>query len=236
MVQAAADAADLDHPGFIGRVREILAARLLHPLLPPGVDIGTGKITDSEGTLSSETDLIIFSRSTLPPLIYGHMTGVFPVESCIYAIEIKSKLTASELKDSLEKVRRLRTLRYLYSFYPLNFVQPVGPPSSIVIPVLFAFDSDLDVGSEVARYRRYDKEADESPMLPIICIPGRGYWYFSANGPSPRWLFHSPTPDYDEVIDFIGGVTNTIPTELWKKGQPYYGYYIMQPNRSGEAC
>lgn len=236
MVQAAADAADLDHPGFIGRVREILAARLLLPLLPPGVDIGNGKITDSEGTLSSETDLIIFSRNTLPPLIYGHMTGVFPVEACIYAIEIKSKLTAGELKDSLEKVRRLRTLRYLYSFYPLNFAQPVGPHSSVVIPALFAFDSDLDVGSEVARYRRYDREADKSPLLPIICIPGRGYWYFSAAGPSPRWLFHFPTPDYDEVIDFIGGLTNTIPTELWKKGHPYYGFYIMQANRSGETC
>ena len=32
----------------------------------------------------------------------------------------------------------------------------------------------------------------------------------------------------DEIIDFIGGLANTIPIEIIKKGQPYYGNYIMQ--------
>jgi hypothetical protein len=237
-LQAAASAIDLDHAGFRGRVREILTARLLRPILPPGIDIGTGKITDSEGNLSAETDLVIFSRGTLPPLIYEHTTGIFPVEACVYSIEVKSVLTASELQDSLEKIRRLKTLRYLYSFYPLNFVAPIGPPSSIVIPALFAFNSDLNLDgtSEIDRYRKYDASANTAPLLPIICIPGRGYWYFGATESGPRWLYHPPTSDYDEIIDFIAGIANTIPTEIWKKGQPYYGNYIMMPDRKGVTC
>jgi hypothetical protein len=237
-LQAATDAMALDHAGFRGRVREILTARLLRPILPPGIDIGTGKITDSQGSLSSETDLVIFSRSTLPPLIYEHSTGIFPVEACIYAIEVKSVLTASELQDSLEKIQRLKTLRYLYSFYPLNFVRPIGPPSSIVIPALFAFSSDLSPEglSEIERYRKHDASANTSPLLPIICIPGRGYWRFGATESGPRWLCHSPTPEYDEVIDFIAGISNTIPEEIWKKGHPFYGNYIMLADRNWTTC
>ena len=35
----------------------------------------------------------------------------------------------------------------------------------------------------------------------------------------------------DEGIDFIGGVANTIPIEILKKGQPYYGNYLIESKR-----
>jgi hypothetical protein len=232
-LQAVANATHLDHAGLRGRVREILTGKLLRPILPPGVDIGTGKITDAEGNLAAETDLIIFSRATLPPLIYEHTTGVFPVEACIYAIEVKSVLTAAELQSSLEKTKRLKMLRYLPSFYPLNFVNPVGPACSVVIPVLFAFSTDLSPSgvSEIERYRKYNESADMAPLIPVICIPKSGYWRFGAFESSQRWLHHSPTADCDEVMEFVGAIANTIPTEIWKKGQPYYGNYIMRLDR-----
>ena len=149
---------NLDHAALRGRVREIFAENLLRPVLYPGIDIGSGKIVDSAGNLSAETDIVIYSRSTLPPFIYGHSTGLFPIESCIYAIEVKSTLTATEIRTSIDKIKKLRQLRYLYSFYPLNFVQPFGPACSCVIPVLFAFSTDLseDGKSEIERYRELD--------------------------------------------------------------------------------
>ena len=96
----AASASNLEHHVLEGRVREIFAEELLKPILYPGVEIGTGKIVDSVGTLSAETDLVIYSRNTLPPYVYGHDIGVYPIESCIYAIEVKSTLTAQEINYS----------------------------------------------------------------------------------------------------------------------------------------
>ncbi|MBW2738156.1 MAG: hypothetical protein JRE64_04755 [Deltaproteobacteria bacterium] len=230
-LKAFADIGDMDHSGLKGRIREIIAAKLLKPILPPGVEIGNGKITDSFGNLSAESDIIIYSRKTLPPLIYGHATGLFPVEACIYSIEIKSILTASEIKDSLNKARRLNALRYRETFYPLNFLKPIGPPSSFVIPALFAFSTDLseDGLTEINRYRKYDANADSNPLIRIFCIPKRGYWWFKPDEPGEKWIHHTPTSDFDEIIDFVGGIANTIPIEIIKKGQPYYGHYIIEP-------
>lgn len=225
------DASALDHSGLRGRVREITAEKLIKPIISPGIEIGTGKITDSTGTLSAETDLVIYSRQTLLPLIYGHSTGLFPVESCVYAIEVKSQLTATELQTSIEKFKRLRSLRYLESFYPLNFINPIGPACSFVIPALFAFSTDLSENgkTEIERYRENDNAADESPIIPVLCIPGRGYWWFCPSEPGKKWIHHPATEDNDEVIDFLGGIANTIPVEVIKKGQPCYGNYIITP-------
>jgi hypothetical protein len=229
-LQSFADIDDVDHSGLKGRIREIITEKLLKPILPPGVETGYGKIIDSQGNQSAETDIIIYSRLTLPPLIYGHSTGLFPVEACIYSIEVKSLLNATEIQDTLKKVRRLKSLRYLNSFYPLNFIKPIGPPSSFVIPALFAFGSDLsdDGISEIERYRKYDPNADTAPLVPVICIPRKGYWWFNNNEPDKQWFHHQPNQDFDEIVDFIGGLANTIPIEIIKKGQPSYGNYIIQ--------
>ena len=43
------NSAALAHPGLIGTVRQLFIDDLLTPLIPEGVRIGTGKITDAEG-------------------------------------------------------------------------------------------------------------------------------------------------------------------------------------------
>ncbi len=72
----AADCRGLDHQGLVGEVRQILVENLLKPLLPEGVQIGTGKITDSMGRLSAQTDVIIYDRRTVPPVLYDEKRSV----------------------------------------------------------------------------------------------------------------------------------------------------------------
>ena len=220
----------LDHPGLTGRAREVFVKDLLKPILPPYVELGSGKISDSEGRLSPEIDVVVYSAATLPPLLFDVGFGVYPAEACIYAIEVKSILTAGQLRDSLEKHRQLRQLTYLPS--ALNKVyQPIGPPSPAVIPALFAFGSDLgpDGKSELERYRELDPEADISPVTPILCVAGRGYWWYKPNEPAEKWINHSPTQDHEEIIDFLGGVANTIPDQVAFKGRPRFGHYLLRP-------
>lgn len=232
-LQSFENAARIDHSGLKGLVREILTEKLLQPILPPGVEIGTGKITDSLGNLSAQIDLIIYCRTTLPPLVYGRSTGLYPVEACLYAIEVKSILNSQELKNSIENFKRLRTLQYVQSFYPFNPIRPIGPACSSVIPALFAFSTDLAKGgkSEIDRYYDIDSLAREAPIIPIICVADRGYWWFQSNDSGKKWNYYPPSEEHDEIIDFVGGVANSVPIEILKKGQPYYGYYVIKPRK-----
>ena len=80
-IEEAKSAALLAHPGLTGRVREIVAATLITPMLPAGFEVGTGKIVDNSGHQSDEVDLVIYNRGVLPPVMYSERDGVFPVES-----------------------------------------------------------------------------------------------------------------------------------------------------------
>src|SRR3954453_411923 len=99
-IAEAESARSLDHTGLTGTCREIVLDVLLRPFIPPDYVISSGKITDSRGTLSLQTDLIIHNPRLLPPILYKHdgREGTFPCEACFYAIEVKSTLTAGEVQ------------------------------------------------------------------------------------------------------------------------------------------
>jgi hypothetical protein len=139
-------------------------------------------------------------------------------------------LSADQLWDAIEKHRLLKQLQYLPSALN-NIYKPIGPPSPSVIPALFAFGSDLvpDGKGELARYRELDPEADTSPAIPVLCVAGRGYWWYKPNEPAEKWINHPPSEDNDEIVDFLGGVVNTIPDNVVLKGRPRFGHYLLRP-------
>jgi hypothetical protein len=218
----------LEHAGLTGRAREIFVQQMLEPILPPYVEFGSGKVVDSRGHTSAETDVIIYSRQTLPPLLFERGFGVYPAEACVYAIEVKSRLTVHELSTTIEKLRRLREMKYLPAALDYAY-QPIADPSPPVIPMLFAFDTDLKTKDELKRYRELDEEADSNPAVPIFCVAGRGYWWFKPNEPAEKWIKHRPTDGHEEVLELIGGIANTIPKQIVAKGSPRFGQYIIEP-------
>ena len=187
-LQEAEACARLQNPGMIGQVRQILVEHLLLPLLPEGVRVGTGKITDSKGNLSAETDVIIYDRRSVPPLMYDERNGVFPLESVYYAIEVKSVLTADEFERSLANGQKLRSL--------------VGPqPHS----VLFAFGSNLKVSKDSERFIQHQKHMIVPLPISIFCIAGREYGYWDN-----RWNLFAAPGNNDEIAAFVVGVINTL--------------------------
>lgn len=204
-VKEAENAAEIEHPGLVGRIRELSTSHVFGPLLPSGFEMGTGKICDRERTLSKEVDLIIYNKSVLPPVMYSKRDGVFPIEACFYAIEIKSQATASEIRDAIGKGREILKLDYAGRVKEDRLKN-----LSLAVPTFFAFGSDLsDSGmSELQRYAKYDSEWKERPILKAMCVVGRGYWYYSFE--DNCWFFHPPTPTHDEVIDLVSGVVNTL--------------------------
>lgn len=223
-----ADTALVDHMGLRGRVREIVAGDLLTHVLPAPFEIGTGKIVDSNGVQSAETDVIVYSKSVLPPILYSPRDGVFPAEACFLALEVKSRLSAAELDDTIGKAKRLREISYIPGVHSLDH-EAIPHGLTPVISALFAFDSDLVGKSELDRYAERDPDWQENPLVRAICVVGRGYFWFSLE--RAAWIVHPATDDAEEVVEFLALASNTCVHSLQRRGRPRLGKYLMTERR-----
>lgn len=224
-IREAHDASLHDHHGVRGRIREIVVERLIRPLLPMSFAVGSGTIVDAAGKSSAETDVVIYSRELLPPILYSERDGVFPVEATLFAIEVKSRLSASELQDAVQKARRINSLTYMSGYYDdrgnpeLHLVRKIQP-------FLFAFSSDLTRGgkTELQRYREVDPVDDAA--IPNICVVGNGCWLQEDTG---GWLHQSGTEDHQEVVFALATIINSLHRILSSRGQPRLGWYLLPP-------
>ena len=67
-------------------------------------------MTNPEGDQSNQTDIISYDNRVIPPFIKEQNLGVYPVESVVAAIEVKSQLDKSELLRSEKNAKRLHSI------------------------------------------------------------------------------------------------------------------------------
>jgi hypothetical protein len=100
--QSEALAESIKHNGSRGAAREIFIKEFLTPFLPPHIGIGTGEVINHLGMSSAQVDVILYNRGRVPPILIGESDlGIFPWESVIATIEVKSVLTAKEVRGSI---------------------------------------------------------------------------------------------------------------------------------------
>lgn len=225
------EAARVEHPGLKGRIREIAAKRIFEPILPEDFKIKvSGKIIDHTGFQSSEVDLVIYSKKKLPSIMYGEEDILFPAESVFYAIEVKSRLTAGEIRDAHSKAKNiLNNIQYMHGFYDEDN-RPIQHQITKIIPALFAFSSDLaPTGkTEIDRYKE-NLEENEKPTIFAICVIGRGYWDYVEK--FNKWLARLPSPNFDEAIEFAAHIANSLHKADLKRGYPRIGNYLVLEGR-----
>ena len=122
----------IDHRYQKGFAREALVKTAIEPWFGPSVSIGSGfvinsytNLDDQRGGTSSECDNVIFWPDLMPNLILGGTDGpsLFPIEGVASVVEVKSKLTTTELRNALESLptsTRLKMLSGLPSSSPLG--------------------------------------------------------------------------------------------------------------------
>ncbi len=149
--------------------------------------------------------------------------GIFPAESCLYNVEVKSQLNSTELKRSIAGAKSVQELDYLPTQYHTGTKTETGSPA-LPISALFAFGSDLegDNKTELDRLLDNDPDGGDNPAIRVLCVVGKGCWYYGSDG----WKNFLATEDHDEVLNFLAGTSNTIPGFLAAKGQPQFGDYI----------
>lgn len=221
----------ISHQGLKGKARELFVERLFRSLMSNEFKFGSGVITDRFGNQASETDVILYSPEILPARDAEETVGIFPIESCIYSIEVKSRITSTEIDDAIKKGQALDKLD---AFYFVNR----GPLSTRPITVLFAFSSDLKSGPE-EEFKRFKERIDVAgigslgvPPIRVLCVVGKGYWYYgpATNDPTFGWRQTSASGQYQfaEVLSLASGILNTIRIEKPQRVGLPFGHYLLE--------
>jgi hypothetical protein len=232
-IQAAIGAAKastgISHRGMKGEIREILVKDLLRPLLPSDLGVGTGQIISALGETSSQQDIVLYDRRILPPLIFEERMGLFPIESVLFAIEIKSTLTAAELDKSNKAAEALLKFQLQSGRFD-TADQPMAHPLRRPVYAVFAFDSDLVPSgkTELERYRELcgsdvTLTRVDGPPVRLVCVVGRGCWTWMRQD----WGSWQSTYPLQEVVRFIAIVMNTYREVARDRGEPRLGTYIL---------
>ncbi|MEU4980843.1 DUF6602 domain-containing protein [Streptomyces sp. NPDC021969] len=101
----------IGHAGEQGRENELSLARLLENLIPRRLGIGSGVVIDKENGRSKQTDIIIYDLADQPTLMAQSTQVIFPIEVVHATIEVKTTLTADEVKDCAEKKESIDSLK-----------------------------------------------------------------------------------------------------------------------------
>ena len=97
----------LNHKLTKGELRELFASNILTHFLTQQYGIGTGIIINQDKVQSNQTDIIIYDNRILPPFIKEQHIGVYPAESVVGVIEVKSRLDKKAILDSEKSAKRL---------------------------------------------------------------------------------------------------------------------------------
>jgi hypothetical protein len=216
-------ASEMDHLYLRGKLREIAVSGFIKPWLTSKFATGSGKIADCNGKLSNEIDVLIYANDVVPAVIYSDDGfGLYPCESCLATIEVKSKLNATELKSALESSVLISQHHMEFQSGKLNEAGTQTIPHGFIETArcLFAFSSDLTNQTELDRYKEYADPLNHK-RLDVICVVGAGCWVYKRldNGEN-QWELFPANDDFDEVIAFCSILSSSLVGIYRDRGSP----------------
>src|SRR6266550_513264 len=106
----------IQHHGLRGRFREILIANLLAPWLPPFCKCATGMIIEAKNKSrrSTQDDILVIDPSLSPPVFASTdgPEGVFLLNSVLFRIEVKSRITRQGLSDFIDSSLEITNMQF----------------------------------------------------------------------------------------------------------------------------
>lgn len=197
----------IDHNWIKGRLREILLSQIIEPFLPPSVAALTGTIVSEDGRrreARNQDDIVLFSRERAPVLLELGEQCVMPVGGVMMHVEVKSTLTAGDIRDAVAAACELSEM------------------SSGTAPgaIIFGLTSDAEKKSEAERLLDVLRDEKVVPRpgqatspIQCICVADRGLWTLSeANGRSGWWFV--PIEEERHLLTLVSLVSNTMYREF----------------------
>ncbi|HVT85240.1 MAG TPA: DUF6602 domain-containing protein [Chitinophagaceae bacterium] len=235
-INESALARELDHASLTGRLREIVLDDLITPLLNNNYSSGRGKVIDYKGTQSKEIDICIYSPQLIPPVFFTQKEklGIFPIESVLNCIEVKSNLTKANIENAYAKFRFLEDSLVMTSGYHDSYETPLSHVFVKQKYDIFCFDTFLkkyDPGTILSIYKKIDPGWNRNPLITSICLAGKGWLCFTVKG----WLhmsFDQVNNINEEIIGYLCTLVQSLPNVLQTRGNPRIGYYLTDPAKT----
>ncbi len=211
---------ELEHKYLIGKYKEILLGQLINPFLASQYNTGSGKIVDFQNHISSEVDIVIYSKGLIPPQLFSSGFGVYPSESVLSCIEVKSNLDGAELKSVFDKYKKIKNeIKYSAGKFDKHD-KPINHLLSNFSRDVFAFKS---IDNIFNKYKEIDTAWDsDEPIVNSFCVVGRGWWGFC----DKKWKFVPADEHHEEVIKFLSTLINTLPKVAKSRGCPRIDQYL----------
>lgn len=86
-----------------GTAFELRLKNLFSKMIPSFCSISNGWIIDKKGKKSDERDLLIYNKDKAPQFLFDIGTGIFPLESIEYDIQVKNSISDGNFKQAYEK-------------------------------------------------------------------------------------------------------------------------------------
>lgn len=188
------------HAGESGAEAELILKAFLKDRLPRRFDIETGLVVGQDGTVSRQTDLIIFDALNSPVYRKGPKTHILPRDNVAAVIEVKSKLNKDQLKDAAKKIASVKKLKPT----PItNIDQPVTFSDMIMTNTLgcvFAFDSYTSLVTLADNLKEINSDYDSPDWIDLVVVLDQGYIGYAIQPPFgqnfPGWFGGTCADDF----------------------------------------
>jgi hypothetical protein len=100
----------ISHAGERGAQREETLKQFLEVYLPKKCGIGSGQIMNSRDSVSRQCDIVIYNALECPLLLTGKGYQLFPIESVLAVIEVKSSLNSKSIPECVENISSVKLL------------------------------------------------------------------------------------------------------------------------------
>jgi len=222
---------NVSHPLLKGRFREAFIEEILLPYLPSSFRISTGKIFDSTGNQSDECDILIIDPTRIPPILQtSSKLGLFPVESVLAVIEVKSKLTATEylkLNDKGDKetgigpnAKKVDSLACQKGMFIRG--QNVDYVWYSPLFAVFAYESDAKQKDEIDRAK--EKIPEYFSKVHEICVVGKSTHLWTGE---ENYVKIESNGNMLEVRAFISGLVDMLSRIAISRGYPPMCKYLL---------
>src|SRR4030067_2128694 len=196
----------LENKQVKGLLREFFVSEALKPYLATQFGIGNGIIVNQRGDQSHQTDIIIYEKQILPPFIVNENIGIFPAESVLATIEVKSYLTRKELEKAELDARYLN--EKIYNPTASDSMTMLKSPINSV----FGFYGN---GAIALRDETQGKTwlAEKAKNLYALCLAEKFTWTtnYDAGVNNPRqWETKNGNSSFNETKMFLAFVIDKI--------------------------
>jgi uncharacterized protein DUF6602 len=209
--------------GIKGGKREEAFRHFVQQRLPSRFGVATGEVVDQFNLSSPQLDVLIFDKMRDFSLSDGDIQ-ILPAEALLASIEVKSKLTASEIRESSQAARKLRALRPFGSKLggrDMGALEKDSGKRARYLHCLFAYNTDIVeadwVNGEASRFIQHQQPGEH--LVDVVYVLDRGVLYLSDG------RGRSEDKDGSAITTFYFTILNFIERESRRRPQtPYQDY------------